>query len=113
MANSYSSDSDIELDAHDNANSTIKPYDYQPKKRRIIEKSPVDSDTSNTSDSDESDQSDNSPRREGNTNWCKCGKCQHVLLVREKEFVCCQERFKTRSYVKACEEGKMFLYTFD
>ncbi len=43
----------------------------------------------NTSDS--SDNEDIQASREGNCEWCTCKKCNHVLLVNNKEYVCCSE----------------------
>ena len=98
MAASYSSESDVDSEYYVKNDGNIQPYDYQPRKRPALEKDVLDS-SSSSSDSEKSE------HREGNNEWCLCGKCNYTLLVRDKEHICCRERAKTRSRAEMCNEG--------
>ena len=61
----------------------LQGYLYEPQ--RICSASGSESETEDLSHSEPEDD------RTGTDTWCKCGKCHHELLVRDKEHVCCFE----------------------
>jgi hypothetical protein len=110
MAASYSS-SESDLDQYCiEGGENIQPYEFQPKKRKTVECDRTLQTLEDTSSSDiSSSEEEETEVRQGNNNWCQCGKCQHTLLVRDKEFICCRERAKTRICTKACTAGMIIL----
>ena len=98
------SQSDSEGDLHED-NVIITPYDYQPKKKRKTLE-PLENNFSG--DDDNGNPSSPSNNSTDVSEWCKCGKCDTSLLVREKEFCCCKGRGEklTRRVIRK-ETGKI------
>jgi hypothetical protein len=64
-------------------NQGLNPYQFEPE---------CDEDQEESEESEgESDDSLGNDRL-GNSDWCLCGNCNHTLLVREKEYLCCLEK---------------------
>ena len=111
MAANYSS-SDSDLEKYCRGEGNIEPYAFQPLKKKRVESNSEDN-LSMSGDSLSSDSEHDSVEesRLGNANWCRCGHCHHILLVREKEYICCQERFRTRHLAETCDEGRCLSVT--
>ena len=103
MAERYTSDvSDTESFCDEICN--LQPYEFQPSKKKKGEDNVQSSDNEDSEFSDTSDELSDT-NRSNDMSWCKCGKCESSLLVREKEYLCCHERHKTRIQAFYCEEG--------
>jgi hypothetical protein len=86
MAANFSSSSDTE---EYTTPVLLYPYQFEPTKD-----SSSSDDNSRYTDSSSSSGSEHesSENRRENTDWCKCGRCDHTLLKRDKEHLCCQEK---------------------
>ena len=104
--NSEESDIENEGDVRDLTDhiESMQPYSFEPKWEGQDKPSEPDSTDSEESHSEENEEENTD--RLGNSNWCKCGKCGHILLINVMEHVCCKEKCSTARKATLNDKGR-------